>query len=50
MKVQCIGALQESALHLLESEEVQLGLESRRSVVRLILQSFFHWELGEAER
>lgn len=50
MKVQCIRALQKSSLLLLEPEEVELGLESRRLVVRLILQNFFHLELGEAER
>lgn len=42
MKMQCVGALQKSALPLLGTEEMELCLESRRVVdssVKLILQS-----------
>lgn len=49
MKTQSWGS-PEIALLLLEPREVQLGLECRRLVVSLILQSFFYGELGEAER
>lgn len=41
MKVQCLRALQKSPLLLLGPEEVELGLECRRSVVRLIFQELF---------
>lgn len=43
MKMQCVGALQKSALPLLGTEEMELCLASRRVVdrsVKLILQSF----------
>lgn len=49
MKMQSWGS-PEIPLLLLEPREVQLGLECRRLLVSLILQSFFYGELGEAER